>query len=694
MEIVQKASIFNRIDNKVILSYPNHMMDNIKMMSMKSIFPISMVLGLVLLLIWVPFTSFNLSTSNVQLLQEDMVANDYLCSNEFSQQDIIDFNLLFNLNSNIASTNENNSFSIPSLTSTFLGGINQDYCIKIVKDQFEDIYIAGNTESSDFPSMFSIGQLGSIDCFVIKLDSTMTEVKYSLILGGSGHDQVQSIEVDTSGNVYIAGTTSSINFPTENAYQSDIGSLAYDGFITKINATGNGLIFSTYIGGHNDDGIADIILGPSNEVDAVGVTYSDNFPILNPFDSDFGGFFEGFILRLNSAGNCLDFSSFIGGSSDEIVWDIASDSLGNIYATGHTFSADFPIVNAIDESFNGNIDCFVVKVSSDNNLQFSTFVGGEGNDFGRGIGIDSTGRILVAGFTDSNDFPLVDSIDDTLDGETDCFLFKIDSDCDSLLLSTYIGGAGLDQPRGLVIDEYDSAIIVGETNSTDFPCVNAYSESFSGGEYDGFILNVNNASNQISFSTYIGGSNLDSIASVTIGSNFTIITCGSTWSADFFNSSIPSNSFNGEEDGFLVRVLDPSDSDGDLIPDWWEHKYGLHMFLDDATSDIDGDTLTNLQEYEIGTNPLLFDSDDDSYSDGWEVQNGFNPLNPVIPFDEALLYNRPLFILIVGVVVLSIVTLYILDLQIEEDLSRARERAIELDTRTALDDLKAESGTK
>jgi len=587
-----------------------------------------------------------------------------------------------------------NGFYPSTFLSSFLGGSSVDYCADVTTDQYGNVYVIGNTVSPDFSAMYTIGPAGSSDCFVVKLNSTLNGIEYTTIIGGSDSDYPTSIEVDMFGNVYVGGWTESFDFPIKNPYQSYIGFFASDGFVFKLNNTGNGLIYSTYIGGLSGDGVADIAIGQSSEVYAVGTTFSSGFPLVNAFDNRYEGSYEGFVLKLNASGNGLGFSSFIGGSEYEQVMTVTLDSSDTVFLSGFTTSMDFPQLDSLDDTYNGGTDCFITQLSSSGDLIYSTFLGGSNLDLGTDIQVSTDGWIYLGGWTHSSDFPTVDPYDNQLDGETDCFILKMNPEGDTIQYSTLIGGSGFDITHGMTIDSYGNVFLIGETNSTDFPIENATQEENGGGTSDGFVLKMNTEGNRILQSTYIGGFGDDDVQSIVLGDNFTIITCGSTWSSDFPIQDALDDSFGGESDGFLVRIPDLSDSDGDNMPDWWEFQYNFDLLVDDSFLDADSDNLTNLREFELGTNPLSADSDMDTIPDNWEVENGFDPLDSVVSIVEAIMYSLPLIVPILLFVATSIVVLFFADLQIEYDLKQKRDKENERDAHDAMEDLLSKPSTE
>ena len=286
------------------------------------------------------------------------------------------------------------------------------------------------------------------DAFVTKINASGSSLVYSTYLGGSNIDSGFGIAVDTSGNAYITGQTWSSDFPTANAmYGTNTG--RFDAFVTKLDSTGSSLIYSTYLGGGGTDGGNDIAVDTSGNVYVAGVAtrnYSDspNFPVSNTAYPHYGTYGGGtttrdaFVTKINASGSGFVYSILIGGANNEIAHGIAVDTSGNVYITGQTQSSDFPMVSAIYGSYLGGIDAFVTKINNSGSIVYSTFLGGSGGDSGKKIAVDNSGNTYVVGWTDSSDFPTVNAIHGTNTGQFNAFVTKLDATGNSLVYSTYI----------------------------------------------------------------------------------------------------------------------------------------------------------------------------------------------------------------------------------------------------------------
>jgi hypothetical protein len=263
---------------------------------------------------------------------------------------------------------------------------------------------------------------------------------------------------------------------TSVLYAATNSSFSADAFVTKLNASGSGLLFSTLLGGNDGDLGNGIALDSNGNVVIVGSTGSLNFPTVNavqgspPSDSH-----NGFVTKLNPSAPSIVFSTYLRGSSADIALGVAIDSSSNVYVTGLTNSSDFLTANAFQPTFSGgfNGDAFVTKLTPAGALTYSTFLGGTGTENGQAIAADKFGNAYVTGFTDSTNFPTKDPIQPTLGGSSnaDVFVTKLSSDGSSLVYSTYLGGTASDFGEGIAIDSANNVYLTGWSQSIDFPLV-------------------------------------------------------------------------------------------------------------------------------------------------------------------------------------------------------------------------------
>ncbi|HEU4388988.1 MAG TPA: SBBP repeat-containing protein, partial [Blastocatellia bacterium] len=379
------------------------------------------------------------------------------------------------------------------LYSTFIGGNGQDNGNAIAVDAAGNAYITGYTGSTNFPTLNAMqrNKSGQFNAFVAKMNPAGALV-YSTHLGGSVGDFGSSIAVDAEGNAYVAGVTTSPNFPIVNALQS-VRAGAADVFAAKLNPSGSSLVYSTFLGGAADDGCTSLAIDPQGNAYLTGVTSSPNFRTANPLQpAHGGGLFDAFVAKLNTTGTQLVYSTYLGGSGEDRGFRIAVDAQGNAFVTGDTDSANFPIARALQPVYGGGVDAFVAKLNpSGTGLTYSTYLGGSSIDGGTAIAVDPTGSACVTGFTGSTNFPTVASIQPAFGGGAfDCFVARLNAAGSSLDYSTYLGGRGTDSGFGVAAGASGDVYVMGITDSADFPTSTPYQPAFGGGSADVFIARI------------------------------------------------------------------------------------------------------------------------------------------------------------------------------------------------------------
>lgn len=437
--------------------------------------------------------------------------------------------------------------------STYLGGSELDVGTSIALDGSGNAYITGVTNSTNFPTLgaFQTDQIGS-DVFVTKLNSSGNALVYSTYLGGNHIDHARGIAVDSSGNAYITGVTYSTDFPTQGAYQTDQGST--DVFVTKLNSSGNALVYSTYLGGNTADMGVGIALDGSGNAYITGYTNSTDFPTLNPFQGIFqGGALDAFVTKLSSSGNSLVYSTYLGGTDSDQANDIAVDGSGSAFVTGFTSSTDFPIQGAFQSTHQGiSTDAFVTKLNSSGNaLDYSTYLGGSSAEFGVGIALDGSGNAYITGRTDSPDFPTKGEYQ-TFQGVADVYVTKLSFSGDTLIYSTYLGGSDFDLVNDIAVNGSGNAYITGITNSTDYPTQGAFQTDLAGS--DAFVTQLNFFGNALVYSTYLGGNNYDEGIGIAIDDLGDVYITGRTESTDFPTMGEYQTFQGGTDDVFVTKL--------------------------------------------------------------------------------------------------------------------------------------------
>jgi hypothetical protein len=375
--------------------------------------------------------------------------------------------------------------------STYIGGSGQDNCTGIAVDGAGNAYVTGFTNSTDFPTRNALQTTnrGLFDGFVAKLDRAGSLI-YSTYLGGGLGDHGSSISVDSSDNIYVAGITTSPDFPLANALQTAHGGTA-DAFVAKLNASGTRLVYSTYMGGAGIDGASSLAVDPSGSAFVTGVTTSPNFPTNRPLQTRIGGLFDAFVAKLNASGGQMIYSTYLGGGGEDRALRIGLDNQGNGYITGDTNSANFPTVNAAQATSGGGPDAFVTKISAaGESLIYSTYLGGSLIDGGTAIAVDGAGQAVVTGFTGSANFPTTASANPIFGGGYDGFVARLNAAGGAIDYSTYLGGGGIDSVFAVAANSGGGLFVMGVSDSTDFPTANPFQQTYGGGVADLFITSI------------------------------------------------------------------------------------------------------------------------------------------------------------------------------------------------------------
>lgn len=393
---------------------------------------------------------------------------------------------------------------------------------------------------------------------------------YSTYLGGNSAyygDYGNGITVDAAGNAYVIGGTSSANFPTTNAFQTAKGNTSVTAFVTKLGPGGSNLVYSTYIGGNNFDCGDGIAVDSAGNAYLDGWTLSTNFPTRNAFQSTIGGVTNIFVAKLGPAGSNLIYSTYLGGNGGYIGdWAnaIAIDSAGNAYITGSVTSSNFPIRNAFQATIgspSGN--AFVAKFGPDgSNLVYSTYLGGNGTDYGYGIAVDTAGNACVAGHTSSTTFPTTNAFQNTLASPNgNAFVAKLGGPGGSnLIYSTYLGGSSYKKASAVAMDAAGNAYVTGYTSSTNFPTQNAFQKTLHGTVANAFVTKLGGpGGSNLVYSTYLGGSYYDYGYGIAVDNVGDAFATGFTFSTNFPTRNAFQKTLGGQANAFVTE-LDPSGS--------------------------------------------------------------------------------------------------------------------------------------
>jgi Cep192 domain 4/HYDIN/CFA65/VesB-like, Ig-like domain/Beta-propeller repeat len=400
-------------------------------------------------------------------------------------------------------------------------------------------------------------------------------VLYSSFLGGSDAELVSGTAVDSSGNVYVAGATRSVDFPAKPQQSKPGGSGNLDVFVAKFDTTKagtNSLVYATFLGGGMDDQPFGIAVNGAGEAFVAGVTPSADFPLANAFQNTLAGTSDLFVTKLSASGSGLVFSTYYGGASTEgnaMLGGVAVDNLGGMYVTSDTESNDlFLLPGAFQQMLGGKgaANAFIAKFGPTGSLQYATYLGGTATDTSTGIAVDAAKMVYVAGFTSSTDFPVKNGCSSLpasfAGGASDAFVAKLDPSTTGqaqLVYSTFLGGGDQDQAFAIAVDGASpaNAYVAGATLSSNFPITaSAFQTALRGGQ-DAFLAVLGiNGSGQVcpSYSTYLGGASDDSARSVAVNATGKVYLTGQTSSSDFPNQSASQAALLGPSDAFVAKL--------------------------------------------------------------------------------------------------------------------------------------------
>ncbi|MFZ0828064.1 MAG: immunoglobulin domain-containing protein [Verrucomicrobiia bacterium] len=496
--------------------------------------------------------------------------------------------------------------------SSYFGGNNGDTAYAVALDTNGNVYVTGQTLSTQFSATKSFSTPGAFqtnfagggltgDAFVCKFNAQNHVPAYLTYLGGSADDGAFGIAVDPAGNAYLTGFTDSPNFPTStNALYKTIsgildpsyGYYPVDAFVTELDSSGSNLVYSTYLGGSSTDCGKAIALDATGNAYVTGFTYSSNFPTVNALQKNqacTNSFFynaNAFIAKIGPGGSPLVYSTYFGGTNFDSGTGIAVDTNGFVYVTGYTASTNFPTTNFVHQLIGGNMvegnllnrstnitfsyDAFVAKLDpTGTNLVYSTLLGSTNNDVATGIVVDNTGAAYVTGGTISSNFP--NTIGTSIPGlssflatntsgslATNVFLTKITDDGTNAVIawSALFGGNGVDIGNAVALDPAGDIFVTGSASSVNFPTFNVPSLMLTNnaGQSDAFVIAFSATVTNLLYSTYLGGQNNDYGYGIAVYTNGNAYVIGQTLSANFLTNSALHPSLNGVSDAFLTII--------------------------------------------------------------------------------------------------------------------------------------------
>ncbi|RPI46027.1 MAG: hypothetical protein EHM59_08575, partial [Betaproteobacteria bacterium] len=443
--------------------------------------------------------------------------------------------------------------------STFFGGSAHDAALAVAADADGNTYVAGRSASADFPLEQALdpenaraGILGRMDAVIVKLDADGLPV-YSTYLGGVRNDEAYGLAVDADGQVVVVGSTSATDFPvTDGAYQTDFDGSAAHGFIAKLSAAGDALLFATLDGAFGQSrALRDVKIGADGLLYVVGNTFT--------------GQDNGYLAVFSADGSARLAARVILGDSDTRLTALEVDPTGAVFVAGSTQASDVATAGALQTELASTTDAYIARF--DNLLAdqvFATYYGGSNRDVATDIVRDRDGNLVVVGQTESADFPTQDPLQAERRGAIDAFILRLASDGSAVLDASYFGGTDEDLALAVAVDADNRVVLAGQTASADFPLMQPLQSVFAGGPvgtlaHDAFVTVLDLDSNAIVFSTFLGGTHAEHIAAVAVGEDGMLHLAGQTRSADLRLVAAPQSAYGGSAFGdMLIARIDPA----------------------------------------------------------------------------------------------------------------------------------------
>jgi len=451
----------------------------------------------------------------------------------------------------------------PILQATYLGGSGGDIAYAVAVDATGSVLVAGSTASQNFPGTAGgarPGAGGGGDAFVAKLDGTLTTLLQATYLGGAGADIAYALAIDGDGNVYVAGSTASANFPgTAGGAQANPGG-GGDAFIAWLSGDLADLKQATYLGGNGFDQAFALAIGGNDDVFVAGGTASANFPgtagAAQPARAGSG---DAFVARLDRTLGKLLRATYLGGSNNETAFALACGADGSVYVAGSTGSANFPgAAGGAQATFGGGGgDAFVARLDRTlATLVQATYLGGALSDIAYALAVASDGAVFVAGETASTNLPGTDGgFQPQRGGGIDAFVAKLTAALTGLTQATYLGGLGDDSAAALSLDVTGKVFVAGSTTSSLFPGAAGGAQATPGGDGDAFVAEFDPSLATLLQSTFYGGGGLDQGRAIAIDTRGKVYAAGGTAS---FNLPAAGGgaqaSPGGNGDAFVVRM--------------------------------------------------------------------------------------------------------------------------------------------
>jgi hypothetical protein len=464
--------------------------------------------------------------------------------------------------------------------SSYAGGSRLDTARAVAVDEDGNVLVAGMTESNDFfpveqtPDPFQPEYGGANDdfvrgdAFVMKLAPGGASLLWATYLGGKDPDGANAVAVGPGGDVFVAGSTGSKDFPvTPGAFQPERAKNAYDAFVARLGPDGDALVYSTLLGGKDGDSAAALAVDAAGHATVAGNTFSKDFPLTaGVFQTERWGRQDAFVARLAPGGDTLLWSTFLGGEEFDFVTGVALTSDGGVVVAGGTSSNQFPTTaGALQPKYASDGDAFASKLSSDGaRLAWSTFFGGKnGNplayDDASGVALDAYENVYVAGQTLSRDLPVTADAFDVECGRNDnctnldAYAAKLSADGCAVVYATYLGEGNLDAARDLDVDARGHALVTGYSFDADFPVTPDAFQSVKDGGSDAFLTELGPQGRDLVYSTFLGSNDPDAGNGVAVSGAPRTHVVGSASANDFpIVGSAFQTDYGTSTDGFVA----------------------------------------------------------------------------------------------------------------------------------------------
>lgn len=452
--------------------------------------------------------------------------------------------------------------------STYLGGSSSDHAFDLALDQSGNVVVSGNTYSTDIPvpNGYDTTKGTTYDMYIAKLSSDGQNLLWGTYIGGTYEEAAFSVKVNSLNEIVFGGRANA-DTPAPNGNQS---SENFQIYIGKLSSDGRNLLFGTKLGGGQ---LSRLVLDSSDNIYFVAHTSKSNLACVNGYDCSFnGGPSDLYIGKLNSSGVLLG-STYLGGSDSDaneyqysfssfdyaIGSPIALDFDGNIIVSTKTESSNLPIAGGYQQSYKGDVDLYIAKLSNDcSTLLASTYLGGSLSELIGGVTVDGQNNIIVAGNSRSTDLPVLNAYQSTNksdSGKFDGYIAKFNSSLSQLIFGTYLGGKSEDLIRSISVDGGGNVLVTGVTYSSDFPLANPLQGGLSSSSSnDNFISLLGKTGSTLLESTYFGGNYAESPYSIIFSPFDNALICGRTSSRNFPTANAYRNTLAGERDIFVSKL--------------------------------------------------------------------------------------------------------------------------------------------